>query len=397
MLTNLWKRLVTQWMFYLAVAFMFSAILLRTLVVYRGHAALPWAVLLLVIWLLLLLSEPAVSRQWRGYFPVYWVLQTGLLTAMLSLPVYPDYFAGLFSILSVQIVQKYRFKISALLIAPFTPITIIMFIPSLGLGQAIVMGVFYTGVNALMASFATTVKRARRVREQNLALMQELAASNQQLQTVAAQMEGLAVARERSNLARELHDSVTQTVFSMTLTAKSALMLVDRDFNRVSGQIERLNQLAQSAQAEMRLLIAELGPEKSAHEDLPTVIRRHLQLSNFPETFTVDMDVSGSGALTMEENRNLFRIVQEALNNAQKHANASRTAVRLHLEEPFWVEIEDNGSGFDPQQVFDVSHMGLRGMRERAAAIHWGFTVCSAPGANTRIHIEKLDSKGASD
>jgi len=394
MLITLWKRLLTEWTLSLAAAFMYSSLLLRTLYIYRGRAELPWAILLLGVSLLLLLSVTAVSQRWPAFFPLYLLLQTGLLAAMLSLPVFPDYFAVLFSILSVQIVQKYPWKTGVWLIALFTPVIIITLIPAMGTGQAVAMGVFYTGINALMASFATTVKRAQRARAQNQTLMQELAASNQQLQIFTTQLEGLAVARERSNLARELHDSVTQTIFSMTLTTKSVLMLVDRDFGRVGGQIERLNQLAQSAQAEMRLLIAELGSAPGAIQDLPALVQQHLQQSNWPENFTVSLDTTGSTMLTAEENRNLFRIVQEALNNAQKHANAQCAVVRLHLAEPYWVEIEDDGSGFDPQQMFDTSHMGLRGMRERAAAIRWDFTVYSAPGNHTRIRVEKGRGSG---
>ena len=389
MFTNLRNRLLSQWAFYLTVAFLFSAALLRTLIIYQGRNELTRGILLLSAWLLLFLSQPAITRKWQRYFLVYLIFQTALVIGLYLLPVYPDYFAILFAILGMQIIQVYPPKASVLLIAIFTPITIVMIIPSLGIAQAIALGVLYTGVNAIMASFAFTAQRAQTVKEQNRVLLEELAETNHQLQAYTEQLERLAVAHERNNLARELHDSVTQTLFSMTLATKSALLLIERDPSRVDSQMLRLNELAKSALAEMRLLMSELNLEKHRQENLETAIRQRISSNNLHETFAIDLNTTGTEQLTPDENKDLFRIVQEALNNTAKHAHASHVTICLHLEDPFWVEIEDNGKGFDPQQIFDGSHLGLRGMRERAEAIGWQLSIYSAPGSSTCIRIEK--------
>jgi two-component system nitrate/nitrite sensor histidine kinase NarX len=140
----------------------------------------------------------------------------------------------------------------------------------------------------------------------------------------------------------------------------------------------------------MRLLIAGLEPGATGGDDLPSLVQRRLPAAHFFAPCQVELAVSGAQPLSAAEKGNLFRIVQEALNNTAKHAHASRARVRLHLETPFRVEIEDDGLGFEPQQFFDNSHVGLRGMRERAAAIGWELAIESAPGAGTRITVAKL-------
>jgi len=392
MWVQLRNRLSSQWALSLTVLFLFGAALLRTLIIYQGRPELAQGVLLLAGWLLLFLSRPFLAQRWNGFFPLYLVVQTGVVVMLYRLPVYPDYFAVLLAILGMQIIQVYSLKTSTLCIAVFTPITVVMIVPSLGIGQALALGMMYTGVNALMASFAYTIRQAQSVKERNQALAQELLESNRQLEQTAARLKRLAVVRERGRLARELHDSVTQTLFSMTLTTQAALMLVDRDPGRVGTQMERLNQMGKNALAEMRLLISELGPEDHPAESLANSIRRHLQSNELPESLKVVLESSGEGNLTPEENKSLFRIVQEALNNTVKHAYARQVIVRLHLEAPYWVEIEDDGAGFDPQKNFDSSHLGLRGMQERAAAIGWQLSIQSKPGAHTQVRVEKICS-----
>ena len=107
------------------------------------------------------------------------------------------------------------------------------------------------------------------------ALLIELQAAHHQLQEYASQVEELSAAQERNRLARELHDSVTQTIFSMTLTAQSALILVDRDPARVKEQLVHLQALAKNALAEMRSLIQQLRPRSLAEEGLAAALRRH--------------------------------------------------------------------------------------------------------------------------
>jgi signal transduction histidine kinase len=188
-----------------------------------------------------------------------------------------------------------------------------------------------------------------------------------------------------------LHDSVTQTIFSMTLTTQSALLLLERDPGRVGAQLERLSQLAQNALSEMRVLISRLRPEKIAEGGLVAALRQHLADRHFPENLSIALQVEGDplARLAPAEEQSLFRIAQEALNNIVKHAQASQARIRLHLAEPFWMEIEDQGQGFDLQRARNSGRVGLVSMHERAAEIGWKLQVITAPGAGTRIRVEK--------
>jgi signal transduction histidine kinase len=377
-----------QWIFYLAASFIFGAVFLRTLLVYRSSPALGQALGLLMVWLILAVSEPAISRKWPGYFPVYLVIQTVMVFVLLTMPGSPDFFAALLAILSMQVMLRLDPKIGAVWIGVCALVMAVLFSGAYRT-QTVALVLIYTAASVLLGSYALATRRAQAARNQNQALAQELQASNQKLQAYSSQLEEMAVARERNRLARELHDSVTQTVFSMNLTTQSALLLLDRDPQQVATQLERLNQLAKSALSEMQLLISELRPEKITQGGLVSALRRHLEDSHLPETLLVTIEAEGDGKLAPAEEQSLFRIAQEALNNIVKHAQASQAQVRLHLDEPYWMEIDDQGQGFDLQKAQISGRVGLNSMRERAAEIGWELQIITSPGAGTRIRIEK--------
>jgi len=230
------------------------------------------------------------------------------------------------------------------------------------------------------------------MRADNLTLAQDLQEANQKLQSYAAQVEQLVVARERNRLARDLHDSVTQTVFSMTLTTQSASLLLERDPSKVEAQLDRLSQLARNVLSEMQLLIAELKPETN-QKGLTAAVASYLKSGHFSENLSVALNVEGNQPLEPAEEEGLFRIVQEALNNIMKHAQASSAQVRLHLTDPLWIEVEDQGSGFDLQKGQNSGRVGLFSMRERAEEIGWNLQIKTSPGAGTCVRIEKCPTK----
>ena len=379
-----------QWIFYLTAGFLFGAVLLRSLLVYRNDPEL-WPVLgLLAVWLVLFASEAAISPRWPRYFPIYLALQTGLVVVLLARPGRRDYFAVLFAVLGMQAMQRLNPKTGALWIGLFTPLTALLLLKPYGAFQAIALAVIFAALNIFVASYALATRRAQAARAQNQALALELQEANRQLQAYSQQLEQLAVTRERHRLARELHDSVTQTIFSMTLTTQSALLLLDRDPNQASAQLDRLNQLSQSALAEMRVLISELRPEKVTEGGLAAALRRHLADRRMPESLAVSLEVEGDQTLNLAEEQGLFRIAQEALNNIVKHAQASEAHIRLHLAEPaWWMEIQDQGQGFDLERARNSGRVGLVSMGERAAEIGWNLRIITAPGAGTCVRVEK--------
>lgn len=201
------------------------------------------------------------------------------------------------------------------------------------------------------------------------------------------QAEQAAVTAERNRLARELHDSVSQTLFSTSLIAEVLPRLWDR--NQVEGRLrlEELRQLTRGALAEMRTLLFELRPAAFKEAKLGDLLKLLTQAiagrTRVPITLTVD----GERKLPPEVQLTLYRIAQEALNNVVKYANPSQAAVSLSCQ-PERVEliISDDGCGFDPDCI-SPEHLGIKIMHERTTAINAVMKLKSSPGHGTQIEV----------
>jgi signal transduction histidine kinase len=383
---------LSQWVYYLAASLYYIAVFLRTILIYRDSPELTRALVLLLVVLVLFISEPAISRNWSRYFPIYLLLQTLLLVVLLALPGYPDFFAVLLGIFSMQVMLNLNPRIGAVWIAAFVLIMGLLLTKNdnYGASQAVALTLIYTAGNVFFGTYALVIRREQATQDQRLQLARELQATNQQLQDYSAQLEDLAVARERTRFARELHDSVTQTVFSMTLTTQSALLLFERDPILVNDQLERLSQLVHGALAEMQTLISELKPERGGVPGLVPALRRHLADNRIADNLSVSLQVEGEPSLTFTEEQALLGIAQEALNNILKHARTHEAHIRLHMAEPCWMEIEDQGLGFDLHKARNSDRMGLVSMQERATEIGWDLQVITSPGAGTCIRVESV-------
>jgi signal transduction histidine kinase len=369
------------------------AVVLRAWLFYQDGPYLERVLGLLLLWLFLIVSEPILSRHWSAYFLVYLTIQTALVFLLVAMPGTPDFMGALLGILSMQVMLHLPTRVGAIWIGLCSVIMAILLARAYQ-SQAIALALVYTAGNIFLGSYTRTIRLAQAVRQKNQALSNELEQTNQQLQDYSAQLGQLAAARERNRLARELHDSVTQTVFSMSLTAQSAAMLFDQDRQQVGPQLERLYTLARSALTEMQLLIDELKPAPIQQAGLPDALQRILVDGRFSDKLSVSIDVEGNQPLESSEEQGLFRIAQEALNNILKHAQTSQAQVRLHLQEPFWVQIEDHGQGFELQQAQRSGHLGLASMRERAAEIGWVLQIKTSPGAGTCIRVQKPQDGG---
>jgi PAS domain S-box-containing protein len=197
----------------------------------------------------------------------------------------------------------------------------------------------------------------------------------------------LAAGEERAHLARELHDSVTQALFSMTLVLRSVELLLDRDGAAARTQLGQLRELQHEALAEMRALIFELRPGNLEQDGLTRALRTHTAAIQGRIGLPVVVASSLQERLPLEVEEVLYRISQEALHNVIKHAGARQvrlevgrtgSGVRLH--------IQDDGKGFDPDGVPD-GHLGLAGMRARADKIGAQFSCRSEPGQGTTIEV----------
>jgi len=381
-----------QWIFYLVTSFYLGTVFLRSILVYQGSPELFMALGILFVWSVLSVSEPAISKRWSKYAPIYLALQTGLIFILLGMPGYTDFFAIPFAILSMQVIFMLNPKIWIVWIGMCALVTAMLLVKTYG-SQTFALVLLYTAGNVFYGFYARATRRAQEMHSENLALASELQEANQKLRTYSTQVEQLVVAKERNRLARDLHDSVTQTVFSMTLATQSATLLLERDPERVGAQLDRLNQLARNALSEMGLLISELKPEEAGREGLVATLRNYLTGGHFPENITIGLEVQGEQALVLTEEQSLFHIIQEALNNIVKHSRASEAQIRIHLAEPMWIEVEDNGTGFDLQQAQGSGRVGLPAMRERAEEIGWDLQIRTSPGIGTCVRVEKLSDE----
>ncbi len=200
----------------------------------------------------------------------------------------------------------------------------------------------------------------------------------------------LSVIEERNRLARDLHDSVTQTLFSVVLTAEAATTLIDRDGERARGELQKLQGLARDALQEMRALVFELRPAELEADGLAATLQKHVDVLARVRRTAIELQVEGERRLAPDIEQALFRIAQEALNNALKHAQAQTIWISLSLAGPRAVlSVRDNGHGFDVDAAAVRSkRLGLTSMRERAASLGGTLTVESKSGAGTTVVAE---------
>lgn len=202
------------------------------------------------------------------------------------------------------------------------------------------------------------------------------------------QAQTTAVADERSRIARELHDSVTQAIYSVTLYADATrLALEDGELDVVAENLNELRAMAREAMLDMRLLIFELRPPVLEEEGLVTALQTRLEAVEARSGIHADFHTSGERRLPLSLETELYRIAQEALTNVVKHARAKQVNISLRFDEAqVCLEIEDDGVGFDTA-VGHSGGMGLRGIQERVEKIGGDLLVQSAPGQGTILRI----------
>ncbi len=217
-----------------------------------------------------------------------------------------------------------------------------------------------------------------------LAVALENAALYERAQTVG-------VLEERQRLARDLHDSVTQLIFSLTLIAQSVGPAYRRDPAEGERRIGRMLELSTQSLAEMRALLAELRPAGPVPNGLLPALEKHIQRVSDRERLDIALEAPDYRARHPDYEEALYRVVQESLNNIVKHARARQVHVRLsqaggRLE----LVVSDDGQGYAAAQP-PVSGLGLVGMRERVERFGGALTVESQPGAGTTVRVTLPD------
>jgi signal transduction histidine kinase len=207
--------------------------------------------------------------------------------------------------------------------------------------------------------------------------------------------------KERHRIARDLHDSVSQALFSTVLhirTAQKALKREDLTADALEESLDAIGELTRGAQSEMRALIFELGHDDAVEDGLVAALRRHASVLRTRHGLEIDVEGPERLALSIRAQTELFGIGREALANVVKHAGASKAWVHVEARPGCVViEVRDDGSGFDPA-AHHPGHFGLESMHSRASELGGVLKISSSPRAGTVVRVEaSANAEGASD
>jgi signal transduction histidine kinase len=204
------------------------------------------------------------------------------------------------------------------------------------------------------------------------------------------QAQQLAVIEERNRLARDLHDSVMQALYGVTLYAEASMRQIEMGETEMAGDhLREIRDTTEDALREMRLLIFELRPPVLSQDGLVSALRSRLESVEERVGIRTLLDVRCPGRLPAVVEEELYRVSLEALNNSLRHADASTVEVALFYERGIVaLEIADDGTGFDPLAARQRGGFGLRSMEERVAHLGGLFVLESQPGEGTRIKVE---------
>ncbi|SMB92592.1 sensor domain-containing protein [Deinococcus hopiensis] len=202
-----------------------------------------------------------------------------------------------------------------------------------------------------------------------------------------ARVQEQASLEERQRLARELHDSVSQALYGVTLGLRTARSWLDRDPARAAEPMEYALSLAEGGTAEMKALLFALRPESLEQEGLVAALGKQADVLSARYRLKVHTDLGSEPSAALSVKEALFRIAQEALHNTVKHAEASEVWLSLRQSGPSLVlSVKDDGLGFDPRASFP-GHLGLHSMRERAQGVSGQLRLETAPGAGVGLTV----------
>ena len=234
---------------------------------------------------------------------------------------------------------------------------------------------FYLVAYVVCGFFGHILQQAELARQHNQQLIEELRSTQQKLQE-------LAVMEERNRLARDLHDSVKQQVFAISMQLSAARATL-RETDKAYSSVMQAEKLAQQAGAELTTLIHQLRPPVLERKSLPEAIKEHVNEWTHQNNIETEMAVS-EASVSVDSEQALFRVLQEALANVARHSRATKAWVRLQSDtNHVTLSVKDNGIGYDTQQI--AKGIGLDSMKERLAAVNGFLDISSFPSQGTCV------------
>jgi signal transduction histidine kinase len=270
-----------------------------------------------------------------------------------------DAFNFLFLILCIHIAVVSTARVAVLWIALCFSIVSLITLATRGT-QGIYAVVFYSVTFVVCGFFGYTIQQVERARDRNQRLVEELQMTQRKLQE-------LAVVEERNRLARDLHDSVKQQVFAISMQLSAARASLQED-DKAYASVARAEKLAQQAGAELTTLIHQLRPPVLEKKSLTEAIQVHV--NDWMQQTNIETEMNlGEVSVSPDSEQALFRVLQEALANVARHSGANKAWVTLKSEnDHVALRIEDNGIGYDIERI--TKGIGLDSMKERIAAVH---------------------------
>lgn len=235
------------------------------------------------------------------------------------------------------------------------------------------------------------------VRERTAELLQANIKIQEETSERKKACEEAAVMEERSRLARELHDSVSQSLYSLTLFAETGRQLVEKgDMVNLRICFSEIVSSSQVILKEMRLLMFDLRPAALEEEGLLGALQKRLDSVEQRSGVKSELDVTGDVKLTPLMEEGLYRIAQEALNNSLKYSSAQKVMIEIKfVDETIEMKVSDDGIGFDAESILEKGGIGLTNMQERAAKLGGSLEISSTPGKGTNITF-KVQQTGTS-
>jgi signal transduction histidine kinase len=344
---------------------------------------------ILLLFGLLMGVGPVLTKDMPGRVHAYLVIQTGLVLLASLFHYELDFFALLYMPVCGQVMFFLPRREGLAWLGILIAVTAV--------GQAIQFGgleglsftLLYAAALVFVAVLVSMILQADEARRRSDQLLAELQSAHDQLRAYANQAEELAVANERTRLARDLHDSVAQTLYGLTLQAEAASRkLAAGQPQAVEAHLALIREDAQQTLQETRLLIFELRPPILKESGLAEALKARLNTVEARSGLAMHLNIQEIDGLPEEVETGLYRVAQEALNNVAKYARASELHVSLaQSQNKVTLEIADNGVGFDTAVVAPGS-VGLQGMAERVEQMNGRLTIDSASNRGTKIQVE---------
>ena len=241
-----------------------GVVALRAVLFYQGQPQLAVALLLIAAYALVYATALLLPARFDRFRLVYFPLQTVLVVAVTNLRPFLDVSTILYIPLFLQVLYAFSQRVAMAWMILFATLLTVTLVLGMGWTNGLAFDLLILSGCAFLVSYGLMSAQRQADQARSEALVAELQLTHHRLQELAAQAEELATVRERNRLARELHDSVSQMIFSITLTSQSARLFLERDPARVPEQLNRLEEMAGSALGQLRSLIAQLRPPPSS-------------------------------------------------------------------------------------------------------------------------------------